>query len=66
MLKPTDRCQRVLLSEASISASITPQVERLLQVRAYLSIDWQLGVMPVGLKSFGLPLHACQQSLYLI
>lgn len=31
-LKPTDRCQRVLVSQESISASVTPQVERMLQV----------------------------------
>lgn len=32
MLKPTDRCQRVLISEASLSASVTPHMERLLLV----------------------------------
>ena len=32
MLKGTDRCQQVLISEASISASLTPQLERMLQV----------------------------------
>ena len=32
MLKRTDRCQKVLISEASLTASPTPQVERLLQV----------------------------------
>ena len=32
MLKGTDRCQQVLISEASISASVTPQLERMLQV----------------------------------
>lgn len=31
MLKATDRCQHVLISEASISASVTPQLERMLQ-----------------------------------
>ena len=32
ILKPTDRCLRVLVSQEPVSASITPQVERMLQV----------------------------------
>ena len=39
MLKPTDRCQKVLISEASLTASPTPQVERLLQVGNFDCLD---------------------------
>lgn len=42
MLKATDRCQQVLISEASISASLTPQVERMLQVWVCTLPHWRV------------------------
>lgn len=42
MLKATDRCQQVLISEASISASLTPQVEQMLQVWVCTLPHWRV------------------------
>ncbi|KAL0021983.1 hypothetical protein WJX77_002623 [Trebouxia sp. C0004] len=50
MLKGTDRCQQVLISEASISASLTPQVERMLQDA---DTNWQFDIFAFSAQAEG-------------
>ncbi|DBA80240.1 TPA: putative 3',5'-cyclic phosphodiesterase pde-3 [Trebouxia sp. C0005] len=50
MLKGTDRCQQVLISEASISASLTPQLERMLQDA---DTNWQFDIFAFSAQAEG-------------
>ncbi|DBA93554.1 TPA: putative 3',5'-cyclic phosphodiesterase pde-3 [Trebouxia sp. C0006] len=50
MLKGTDRCQQVLISEASISASVTPQLERMLQDA---DTNWQFDIFAFSEQAEG-------------